>query len=295
MTPLFYLGAPAPGWLARAGVPLFVSDTRLRVYKRLPRAVAPWACDSGGFTQLKQHGRWTITPREYVDRLRRYRDDIGMLDWAAPQDMMCESIIINGGVANGQRYVGTRQFLDPDGRLTEQQIVRLHQRFTVLNVAQLRELAPDLNIITVVQGQHPEDYVYCKELYWQLAGIDLTREPVVGVGSVCRRQGMDEAGQILQALHDVGLTRLHGFGFKLTGLREHGHLTVSDDSMAWSFVARRLQRPALPECIGGPHKNCANCFRWAMHWRRFALIAASGRHHRPAAARRALRAVPTAA
>lgn len=294
LAPDFLLGSPAPGWLARAWVELFVSDTRLRVYKTLPKAVAPWAVDSGGFTQLQKFGKWTVSPHEYVERLRRYRNDIGMLKWAAPQDLMCESLIINGGVANGQRFVGTRRHLDPDGLLSEQEIVRIHQRLSVLNVAQLRELAPDLRIIPVVQGQHPEDYLYCKELYWELAGIDLTTEPLVGVGSVCRRQATAEAGQILLALHAAGVTRLHGFGFKLLGLRDFGHLLVSADSMAWSFVARRLKRPALPECIGGPHKNCASCFAWAMHWRRFALIAASGRHHR-AAARRALHAVPTAA
>ncbi|QRP45613.1 hypothetical protein [Amycolatopsis sp. FDAARGOS 1241] len=66
---------------------------------------------------------------------------------------------------------------------------------------------------------------------------------------------MEEAGQTLQALHDIGSHAGTGSGFNLTGLREHGHFTVSDDSTAWSFVARRLQRPALPEFIGGPHKN----------------------------------------
>ena len=61
---------------------------------------------------------------------------------------------------------------------------------------QLRELAPDLPIIPVVQGQHPEQYLYCVDLYRTLAMVDLTTEPLVGVGSVCRRQGTDEAGQI---------------------------------------------------------------------------------------------------
>ena len=125
----FFLGTHQPGWLNHVGVPLFVSDTRLRVYKRLPRAVAPWACDSGGFSELQRHGRWTVPPREYVARVRRYRDEIGHLAWAAPQDWMCEPIIINGGVVNGHRFAGTHLS------------VAEHQRRTVLNFLHLRDLA----------------------------------------------------------------------------------------------------------------------------------------------------------
>ena len=84
MSPTFLLGAHQPGWLARARVPLFVCDVRLRVYKTLPRAAAPWALDSGGFSELQNKGTWTVGPREYADRVRRYRD----LLWAAPQDWM---------------------------------------------------------------------------------------------------------------------------------------------------------------------------------------------------------------
>jgi hypothetical protein len=69
----FFLGTHQPGWLGHARIPLFVSDVRLRVYKTLPRAAAPWALDSGGFSELQNHGRWTVGPREYVARVRRPR------------------------------------------------------------------------------------------------------------------------------------------------------------------------------------------------------------------------------
>lgn len=58
MPAMFLLGTHQPGWLARAGVPLFISDVRLRVYKTLPRAAVPWALDSSGFSELQYHGRW---------------------------------------------------------------------------------------------------------------------------------------------------------------------------------------------------------------------------------------------
>ena len=44
----FYLGSHQPGWLTKARVPLFISHRRLAGYRRLPRARAGWALDSGG-------------------------------------------------------------------------------------------------------------------------------------------------------------------------------------------------------------------------------------------------------
>src|SRR5690349_1560064 len=258
------LGTHQPGWLAKAGVPLFVSDVRLRVYKTLPRAAAPWAVDSGGFSEIQKYGQWTVTPAEYVARLRRYRDEVGHLMWCAPQDWMCEPIIINGGVAGGQRFAGTGLS------------VAEHQRRTVTNYVQLRDMAPDLPIIPVVQGWTRDDYLRCVDLYSSLARVDLTAMPLVGLGSVCRRQGTAEAVDIIDALHRVGVTRIHGFGFKILGLRQlagrrHGlHMA---DSLAWSDTARKLRRPALPGCT---HANCANCLPYALQWRRTALAAAAG-------------------
>lgn len=80
--------------------------------------------------------------------------------------------------------------------------------------------------------------------------------------TVCRRQGTEVAGRILGALHSVGVTRLHGFGFKLTGLARYGSRLASADSLAWSYAARR--RPPMAGCAG--HRNCANCPRYAYHW-----------------------------
>jgi hypothetical protein len=52
--------------------------------------------------------------------------------------------------------------------------------------------------------------------------------------------------------------------------------------MAWSIAARR--RPPLPGCTR--HKNCANCSRYALTWRRELLAGlatgATTRHIQPA-------------
>ena len=252
MTTTFLLGTHQPGWLARARVPLFISDVRLRVYKTLPRAAAPWSLDSGGFSELQYRGRWTVTPQQYADRVRRYQADIGRLAWAAPQDWMCEPAVIDGGQYGPLKFAGTGLS------------VIEHQHRTVANFAQLRELAPDLPFIPVLQGYTQAEYEHCVTLY-QAAGIDLTTEPLVGLGSVCRRQATKEAHHIVTALHQHGITRLHGFGVKTLGLQRYGHLLTSADSLAWSYDARKLRRP-LPRCVGR-HKNCANCLRYALAWR----------------------------
>jgi hypothetical protein len=227
---------------------LFVSDRRLRGYKRLPRAAVAWALDSGGFTELSTHGSWDHgpTPAQYTARIRRYFDEVGGLAWAASQDWMCEPAIL------------TRTGLS----------VAQHQARTVDNYLELRDLAADLDlpphlVCPTVQGWQPEDFVRCVDRYAH-AGVDLTSVPSVAVGTLCRRQATTIAGQILAALHAVGLTRLHGFGFKLTGLARYRHLLTSADSMAWSYAARR--RPPLPGCA--THINCANCPRYAYHWYR---------------------------
>jgi hypothetical protein len=139
-----------------------------------------------------------------------------------------------------------------------------------------------LPIIPVLQGQSITEYLRCVDLYWDRAGIGLTREPLVLVGSVGRRQGMDDAGRILTALHSVGLTRLHGLGFKTLGLIRFADLLVSADSLAWSDDARKLRHP-VPGCPGKirhpgePVKNCANCRHYALNWRTDLLAAVPAR------------------
>jgi hypothetical protein len=250
MTARFFLGTHQPGWLTDSPVPLFISDRRLRTIKRPLPAVCDWALDSGGFTELSTHGTWNNgpTPAEYVNRIRTYQRRIGRLQWAAPQDWMCEPwIVAKTGLS-----------------------VLEHQSRTIDNLLELRELGPELPIIPVLQGWTVDDYLRHIDLY-RAVGVDLTAEPLVGLGSVCRRQGTDEIGQIVVAVRDAGVARLHGFGVKALGLRRYGQMLTSADSMAWSMQARR--EPPLPGCSG--HINCANCRRYAYAWARQMAAAAT--------------------
>lgn len=246
----FYLGTHEPSWLPRAKVPLFVSRRRLARCVAMPRAAAAWALDSGGFTELQLYGRWTVAAADYVAEVRRYRDEVGRLIWAAPQDWMCEPIVIAGGQAGPVRFVGTGLS------------VAEHQARTVNNLLELRALAPDVPWAPVLQGWTRDDYLRCWAAY-DTAGVDLEREPIVGVGSVCRRERSGQAQSIFEALQPL---RLHGFGLKLRGLERSAHLLSSADSMAWSKgAAQRGHLCGRSHPRGG--KSCANCFTWAMQWR----------------------------
>ena len=85
--------------------------------------------------------------------------------------------------------------------------------------------------------------------------MDLTRIRLVGIGTVCRRQGTAQVDAIVSAIlaRDPGMP-LHTFGSKVTGLARYGHKITSADSMGWSYAARR-DRP-LP---GHRHAARTNC------------------------------------
>ena len=235
---IFYLGAHHASWLAEANVPLFVSRRSLYRRRRLPRASTRWALDSGGFTELNRDGHWTTTPQQYAQEVHRFQRDIGNLDWAAPQDWMCE----------------------PSVRQKTGMNVEQHQELTLNNYLELTSIAPELPWIPVLQGWTLGEYMDHVAMYFD-AGVDLRAEPVVGVGSICRRQSTIRAGIILRWIVQEGIC-VHGFGFKVEGIRSNRELLVSADSMAWSFNARK--NPPLPGCT---HKSCSNCLKYALQWK----------------------------
>lgn len=251
--PIVYLGTHMDGWLSHVGVSLFVSHRRLARRKALPRARAGWALDSGGFSELSLYGGWRTSPEEYVAAVKRYDTEVGQLEWAASQDYMCED-----------------EMLARTGLTVEE-----HQRLTVANFVELQQLwqrdegdvHPESPFMPTLQGRSAEDYLRCWDMFEE-AGVDLANFPLVGVGSVCRRQHADEIRDVLLALLDRDPQMpLHGFGVKTQGLRKYGELLASADSLAWSYNARR--NPRLPGCT---HAKCSNCLKWALRWRR-AIVA----------------------
>ncbi len=207
--------------------------------KGWPKATCKWALDSGGFSELSLFGEWKTSLRTYILAVDRAADEIGGLQWAAQQDWMCEPFMLaKTGLSIAQ-----------------------HQRNTVRNYQQLMDVAPHLPWVPVLQGYALNDYLAHEDMF-RRAGVRLARLPLVGIGSVCRRQHTIEAATIIRAVAALGIS-LHGFGLKEQALRRVADVVKSADSMAWSFTARR-EKIRLP---GHPHQNCANCLPYALQWR----------------------------
>jgi len=244
----FYLGTHQPHFVEQTDVPLFVSHTRLRTRKTLPKAQGPIAIDSGAFTQLNK-GAWHIRTRspypftaiEYAEDVLRYEREIG-IEWAAPMDWPCEpSVVAKHGVG-----------------------VREHQWQTLRNFEQLSYKLGEL-VIPVLQGWELDDYLRHWEMYDRSPFIlrGLEGEPLVGVGSVCRRGQDDEIVRILNALRPL---KMHAFGVRSSALARCAHFLASADSMAWSIEGRNTaRRPGCEHPRGG--KSEANCLRFALDWR----------------------------
>jgi len=154
---------------------------------------------------------------------------------------MCEPAVIHGGTFKGVRFAGTGLS------------VVEHQARTVGNYLDLRSLG--VPVIPVLQGSSLAEYEACADRY-AAAGIDLAAEPVVGLGSVCRREATAEIGEIVAAMLVRGI-RCHGFGCKTGALQRYGGLLESADSMAWSLGGRRRGT-----CTHNKSR-CANCLTGA--------------------------------
>lgn len=231
-----------PAWLYQATFPLFISHRRLQRQNTWKPARTTWCLDSGGFTELNLFGEWRTTTHEYIAAIRRYQNEIGMLNWISPQDAMCEPWILEKSKA----WLGGT--------------VEAHQRWTVDNFLELRTLAADVNFIPVLQGWQLDDYMRHIDMY-AAAGINLESYQTVGVGSVCRRQATLEIGAVFAKLKAQNL-RLHGFGVKSQGLALYWQHLVSADSMAWCLSGSRTK-----PCPERGVVSCSNCYHFACSWR----------------------------
>lgn len=262
----FYLGISKPHWLGEksplpANVPVCLSRVRVVDYKTLPVANRPYLYDSGGFSTLSKDredsepARWDITPHRYVKDVRRAHDEIGPMDAAAIMDLMCERFMVaRTGLTVGE-----------------------HSRRSVLSCLELMWLDDTLPWMPVLQGDAtngPDDHLRCIDMYEE-AGIDLTKAPLVGVGSVCRLQATEQIVDLFAAL-DIAFAgtgvRLHGFGVKTLGLTAVAPGLHSADSQAWS----RRGRESGPCRHGLNHLNEANCPDFALDWYAKVLTTAAG-------------------
>jgi hypothetical protein len=251
----FFLGTHIPAWLERTDVPLMISSRSLAERKRsLPRARGRVMIDSGGFTELDlNEGEWRTIGRIYAALGRRYVQEIGNVEWIAVQDMMCEpSMLAKTGLS-----------------------IRTHQAMTIASYLELMDRAPEVPWLPVLQGWAPSDYFRHVDMY-AAAGVDLSKMPLVGIGSVCRRQTFIEARYTLRELHARGI-RSHGFGIKTAALRRLAPWLCRSDSEAWAQDARRESARERRHgfrrvpCPAGKTHSCSGCMPYAMAWRQRVL------------------------
>lgn len=262
----FYLGAHRYNWACdgETSQALFISDRTLRRRKTpFRRAVTRYAIDSGGFTELSQNGGWTVGVREYADRCRRYARELGMPDFIAQQDWMCED-------------TPECSMLSKTGLTVE-----AHQALSTANYLALRDMAPELPWAPTLQGWGIADYWRHMEEYAR-RGVDLSALPVVCAGSVCRRANPIKAACILQGIAAEGI-RVHAFGIKAEVLALCASSLASSDSMAWSTHMRRERNHAMRRGLPYEHFD-PNSLRCAERWVRDTITSAIHRDAATAAA-----------
>lgn len=221
VAPLFFVGLHQPSDAHHFDLSC-ISINRLRTRGK-PLSCGSVLVDSGAFTEIAQHGGYRDAPKAYADDLRRlHSSGIATIAAAVAQDYMCEP------------------FMLAKTGLT----IADHQRLTIERYDALVEEHLAFPIMPVLQGYDPQDYVHHIEMY----GARLTVGMWVGVGSVCKRNGLPEAVlAVLAAVHKARPDlHLHGFGVKKTSLLNGGvqELLYSADSLAWSFSARKQGRSA---------------------------------------------------
>ncbi len=289
----YYLGAD-PGWLWKPppGLPanagLFVSHRRLakdgRDYSRsrYRRAtVSGWALDSGGFSEIDKHGRYSYLASEYVWAMRRYDAEIGRLEWAAPMDWMCEpQQVERTGLSvreHQERTVANFLELCNEWWLLDDVRTGIELRIPGYRSQRDPSLCP---IMPVIQGWTLADYLRCVDLYEQ-AGVHLSDYQIVGVGSVCRRSNTTEGVRLLRALHreleqrypghvdrsggiyPSGLS-LHAFGVTTAVLKRIPGVVETADSRAWCMAGMKRGGRCRHPASGVAWEQ--NCPSYAVEW-----------------------------
>jgi hypothetical protein len=172
--------------------------------------------DSAGFVASSRYGEFPWTVAEYIELAAAFPWEwFASMDWCVEREVApSESTVLN-------RISGT---------------VRLNAECRM--EAERRGIADRL--MPVIQGWRPEHYLRCID---RMAG--LLDVPLIGVGSMCRRQ-VDGAAGILEVVEAIDRelgtnpARLHLFGLKSGGMEElRAHPRVmSVDSQAYGTAAR---------------------------------------------------------
>lgn len=242
----FWLGVGEASFLSQTDVPLFIPRHRILRTGKIHKPLGPYCVDSGAFSEIAKRGKYTFSHKQYADECLWFRWMMPGMRWCAVMDHMCEP-----------------EMIQKKGKS-----VRWHQQKTTESYLILKYLAPTIPWTPVIQGYQRDEYMQHVDDYHR-EGIDLPSLPVVGLGSVCRREKTEMIESLVKELHGYGF-KTHCFGMKSGGLENCSRYLESSDSMAWSFGARR-QKIRLPFCS---HQVCNNCLRYALYWRQYTIMPA---------------------
>jgi hypothetical protein len=258
----FLLGLPmlaeGPLWRAARALdaPILISANALSVWRRDALGLRHWCAfdrrnlhlvwqhpvhlDSGGFVSAVRYRGFPWTVEHYLDLCAA-----APWQWFASADMCVEPEVAHNRTEVLDRISGT---------------ARLNRE--CLLAARARGI--ENRFVPVAQGWHPHDYLRCLDRM-----PDISRFPVLGVGSMCRRHVEGDTGilrivDVLDRALGSSAIRLHLFGIKTTGmaeLRDHARI-ASVDSQAYGVAARQNARK------GGFTKSNAYLARVMTDWYR---------------------------
>jgi hypothetical protein len=216
-----------------------------------------WIMDSGSYSELKKHGKYTFTPEEYFNNILLWQPDYFVnMDW------MCEP-----------------HQLEKTGKTAKE-----HQELSLEHQIKLHELLEDswfkehCELMGIIQGWTPEQYV---DHIDQLKEHDMIL-PYMGVGSVCRRAADKKIIDVIKTIRrELPDTNLHGFGVKTSLLKRSITYDCLDsvDSQAWCYTGwKACKNPQGHSMLGSKcfvhdwkkcHRDtddCANCGRFMHQW-----------------------------
>lgn len=252
----FYVGVQTQKQLD-ASEKFILSFARIRARKKKKYIInnKDWIMDSGAFSEIKLHGKYTFTLDYYLNYIKEYNPN-----FFVNCDYMCEP-----------------SQLERTG-LT----IKEHQEKTIENQIYLYDKKNEMGIKSILMGT-----LQGWKIFDYLDHIDMMKErgillDYMGVGSICRRFKTKEIVKILKWInYEIPDIKLHGFGVKIKVLEypEVFKYMYSCDSMAWTYTGRGFAEFGKHGILFGKKclidssficnkkaDDCASCIRFMCYW-----------------------------
>lgn len=211
-----------------------------------------WFIDCGGAPDsIKANGGHQSSIQDYLDYLR----DPPMKYGSDPDRVNIERFALRDWPVEPQ----VRDELDLTVEELQQKTLEDHIR--VLDAVE-HDSRVDAQPVAVLQGWEPDDYLRCLDMFRDHGLVT----DVIGLGSVCRRGGLDDIQDVAHRVRRNLPPRvdLHGFGLKQTAVEQPQALTVFDsvDSAAWENRLRHATRDGIDKAPPQPQLDYDDWDDW---------------------------------